>query len=93
MGEGLQVLAQGEDYVAKLAFLKNSIQGRVNRFIAQTFVLCSPESTMALTLFGIGAEGFVRTHVAGASGCCVSFSFDFVNSFASGLYSLERIFV
>jgi hypothetical protein len=38
----------GEDYDAKVSFLKKSIQGRVDRFVAQALVRCSPDSIRAL---------------------------------------------
>lgn len=46
--KGYTSFRKGDDYDAKVAFLKNSIQGRVDRFIAQALVRCSPDSIRAL---------------------------------------------
>jgi hypothetical protein len=46
--KGYKPWRSGDDYDAKVAFLKKSIQGRVDRFVAQALVRCSPDSVRAL---------------------------------------------
>jgi hypothetical protein len=46
--KGYRPIRQGDDYDAKVVFLKNSIEGRVDRFVAQALVRCSPDSIRAL---------------------------------------------
>ena len=46
--KGYTSLRNGENHDAQVAFLKKSIQGRVDRFVALALVRCSPDSIGAL---------------------------------------------